>query len=636
MASSQEEKIDIQAQEGLVSSLLFMPDHISEVVGLVSPDDFTDGKLATIFSAMLALNDENKRIEMSSVLQWLTSNNLLNQIGGGSAELIRLFNEGAVYGSQTTIESYAGIVKENSSRRSLKATLEKSLKSLKAGNKPKEILSETQNALNDELLKISNESSTVNIATDQDEYMEHLRERMRKFKETNGNPLAAAGGIPTGYKTIDDNVGGLMGGQLITIGGRTGIGKSFLAVAMAIAAAIAGKTVLFFSLEMQPEEVMNRFVSNIAEVKLGKLINGSLSKEDVDKVEEARKQLSKMKIIIDATPNIDADYIRGKAMKQAASPDGLGLVIVDYLQLMTPRPSSRGDNRERQVADMSRNLKLLAMQMKIPVIDLVQLNREKKDDEDPTPTINDIRESNSIAQDSSVIILIHRNIKADNGLGDALFIIGKNRNGRAGVRFRCHTMLSYAKFVEIDENGEDFGNAIEQQREGSGETVKDSPKYVKPTLAVDDNGPGDSKGADEWVKQASDVSLGEPDDDANSEVVPLKPSMPMEFDPDEPDTKPPSDDDWPTTDTATDDFDDYPDSDDGIGHEDESEDFGGDDDPYDTSNDDSEDDEDYGDDDWGPSESAQEPDYEPGPTPEAEPEPGDDFIDDSLTWGEEY
>lgn len=492
MADDKKEQLVNLAEEGLVSSLLFLPKHVNEVLGLVVPEDFVDGRLGTIFKIIMALAENGDTIEVANVFAYMNAHGLSKQVGGVN-EVIRLYNQGAINGSQASIESYTKIIREASSQRNVRKALEAGLKSLDSGTPSRNVMSVTQQAINDNMLRFSSTAAAVNISEWKDDYLKIVEERRQKFIETGGDLLSAAGGIPTGMKTIDKHVGGLMAGQMITIGGRTGIGKSFAAVGMAVAAASAGKTVMFFSLEMPYDEVMNRFVSYIAGVKLSKLINGSITDDEMDKILQAQDTISKLNIIIDSTPNVDVDYIKASAMKQQASPIGLGLVIVDYLQLITPKPSSRGDNRERQVADMSRSLKLMAMQLKIPVIDLVQLNREKKDDEDPTPTISDIRESNAIAQDSSVIILIHRNLKADGGQGDALFIIGKNRNGKSGIRFQCHTMLSYSKFVEVNQDGSEL--ELEDSSESKvedGQIVDKNPQAISAEQFRADNSEGES------------------------------------------------------------------------------------------------------------------------------------------------
>jgi replicative DNA helicase len=356
----------------------------------------------------------------------------------------------------------------------------------------KDIISSAQTSLDEVALGMTDSNEIVDIADYFDEYAESVEEGVKRYRDSGGNPLAATNGVPTGFKTLDKYVGGWQPGSLITLGGRTGTGKSFTATNFLVAAANAGRSIMFFSLEMAAQEIMNRIMAMTAHVKLAPLTKGALNDADVEKVKQAREHFKKLKISIDTTSNMDVNHIKAAAMKKMMSDDGLDLIIVDYLQLITPDPTRKNDNRERQVAEISRALKLLAGQLKVPIIDLVQLNREKKDDEDPTPTINDIRESGAIAQNSNVIILIHRNIKSDDGKEPTLFIIGKNRGNRCGIKFKCHTMLSYGQFLEMDDDGtafDDDGNTDDQSTSDNGDYVSDDPDKI-----------------DEWINDESESS----------------------------------------------------------------------------------------------------------------------------------
>lgn len=454
VSESETRKLDEVSEEGLVSTLLAMPDQLSNVIGMLSEDDFTNGRYRAVFRAMMGLNDDGRDISMPNVADWLNSHNEL--VRAPVSEVIRLYNAGMMSGTQATVEAYAHIIKDRSANRRLRKAIAEASDAVN-GSKglTKDIISSIQSNIDEILLGLSDSNNSVDVREYQDEYAQELLERRDKFRKT-GDALSAAGGIPTGYEKIDEATGGLMPGQVFTVGGRTGVGKSFTAVKMAINAAQAGQVVMFFSLEMPVQEIMNRFISSMSRVSLSKLINGSFTDEELERVKKAQDEFRSMHIIIDATPNIDVDYIKGKAMKQMTSPDGLGLIILDYLQLLTPRASRKNDNRERQVADMSRNLKVLAMQLQIPIVSLVQLNKEKKEDEDPTPRVSDIRESYAIAQDSSVILLVHRNIAKDNTDDKAVFIIGKNRNGKSNLRFTYHARLDIAQFMEMDEDGDSF------------------------------------------------------------------------------------------------------------------------------------------------------------------------------------
>lgn len=232
------------------------------------------------------------------------------------------------------------------------------------------------------------------------------------------------------------------------------VGKTFIpthnsifAVNNAVAAAGSGKTVLFFSLEMSTEELQDRIMASIAGVSLNDLKQGIFTDVQREKIREASKMVNDMNIIIETDPKLTIDSIRAKAIKQSQTPVGLDLIIIDYLQLITP--SGRFGSRQEAVADISRNMKLLSKQLNVPVMVVVQLKREEKDSENPIPRIDDIRESGAIAQDSDVVILLHRDQTQDDTTPPTLVILAKQRQGPANKIIRCHSNLAFANFTEM-------------------------------------------------------------------------------------------------------------------------------------------------------------------------------------------
>lgn len=461
------------AQSSLISSLLFLPGRISDVAGLLDPEDFSDGRMKTIWETLVDLYRRNEKISMASVVQNLNVGKRLEQAGGVD-EVQRLYNDGAVSASMTDIDTWSKIVKNSAANNRLKTFgSELAGKASQPGNARK-LIESSRNKLDNELISLATDTDQIGVADYFDTYLNDLEDRVNIYKETDGDPLAAQHGIPSGFPTIDKNTGGFLPGQVTTVGARTGIGKSFFLVDAALNAAHAGASVLFFSLEMLLPELMNRFISASTSISLWKLQHGSLDDSEVEIVKQAKEDFLKLKIEIDTTPEINLDHIRSKAQKQASSPDGLDLVILDYIQLMKTN-SGGGENRERQVADVSRGMKLLSMRLKVPVLQAVMLNRLQKGDEDPMPRIDDIRESNSIAQDSSVIILIHRDkTKGANSMEPATFIIGKNRNGADNIRFECNSLLKYATFKEKvtetkigdeDSDDDDIGESVDSSEQ---------------------------------------------------------------------------------------------------------------------------------------------------------------------------
>lgn len=224
--------------------------------------------------------------------------------------------------------------------------------------------------------------------------------------------------------------------------------NSVFAVNNAVAAARAGKSVLFFTLEMSNEEIDDRIIASMSGVSMSRLKEGNLSDEDRTRVRQALDDLKDMKIMVDSDPRVTVDTIRARAFKQAQSPEGLDLVIVDYLQLITP--AGKYSSRQEAVADVSRNMKLTAKVIEVPIIVLVQLNRGKDDEEEgKLPSLENIRESGSIAMDSDVVILLHREDTFDDTTPHTLVILDKNRNGEAHKVIRCHSNLECSLFREV-------------------------------------------------------------------------------------------------------------------------------------------------------------------------------------------
>lgn len=224
--------------------------------------------------------------------------------------------------------------------------------------------------------------------------------------------------------------------------------NSVFAVNNAVAAARAGKSVLFFTLEMSNSEIDDRIIASMSGVSMSKLKEGDVSDEDMSLVRNSVEDLKDMKIMVDSDPRVTVDTIRARAFKQAQSADGLDLIIVDYLQLIAP--VGRFSSRQEAVADISRNMKLTAKTLQVPIIVLVQLNRGKSDEEEnKLPSLEDIRESASIAMDSDIVILLHRDDNFDDTTPHTLVILDKNRNGESHKVIRCHSNLECSLFREV-------------------------------------------------------------------------------------------------------------------------------------------------------------------------------------------
>lgn len=439
------------AQKGLVASLLYDDIDADRVLEIIDEDDFSVASYREIMASIARLIRSDEAVSVTTVGADLEQHGRLKNVGG-LRELFSLRVKGEAARLEATPVTYARIIREYSSKETIRQALKEAQKTLvgDSGVSASQSISEIQDTLNQELLKLSDDSKTVSVANFVEDYDLILDERKRLSEENKELGIEGLQGIPTLVPSLNRFTGGFMPGQFITVAARTGVGKSVFAVMQAIAAAEAGYSVMFFSLEMSHEEIVNRIVANMSGVPLNKLKSGLLSDEDRKKVFETTKRLRELKIHIDTDDKISIDTIRSKAQKQATSPDGLDMIIVDYLQLVSsPR---RYTNRQEEVASISKDMKRMARALGIPVMSLAQLNRKQggdDDGEDVMPTLDNIRESHAIAQDSDVIILLHRDTKTDNTVGITKIILAKQRDGVSNKIINCHSNLANSMFREI-------------------------------------------------------------------------------------------------------------------------------------------------------------------------------------------
>lgn len=450
----------LMVQENLISSLMRQPDRITDAVSMLQDDDFDDVPCRQIFAAMRHIIQNGKdesNINAGTIQVQLEEDGTLIS-AGGPQKIISLVENGYTAGCIATVDTYARVIKDSSTKLKIIKVLQDNdlINSLQvdSGISAKHIIDKLQSKLADISGSIETNGMSTTIPEYYDSFIEKLHERAKIYKESGENTLAASGGIPTGFKTLDDKLHGWQPGNTIVVGARTGIGKSVCAVNFATAAALAGKSVLFFSMEMTIDEIMTRFVACLSGVSINKMVSGKLDENELKKTEDASDTFNNMKITIDTSQDATIEYIRSTAMKKAQSEEGLDLIIIDYLGLIK-YVGDRTD-RQNQIADMSRALKEIAMTMNIPVIILVQLdNRLRGEEAEEEPTLAHIRESGAIANDSNVIILLHRRKDETKKASDipTKFIIEKNRGGEKGS-FMCHSLLWRSKFEEISQNGD--------------------------------------------------------------------------------------------------------------------------------------------------------------------------------------
>lgn len=435
-----DKKIYKTYQEGLIKSLIADPDDLSEVVRLVNEDDFGDDNYKLVYSAMLQLERIQEPISLPGIVKQIITDAPDAHVDPNW--ILSLDNDLTKWTIKAPTTTWAKLLKQESSRIRVKNIVRDAYSEADEDDP----LNLIQN-VKDDLEKVALDNVVDDNTRDQDldNYIEHVNSRLDENNRV----------IPSLYPSVDKYTIGWLPGQMITVGARTSVGKTIFAGNCAVAAAAAGKSVLMFSLEMGKDELLDRLVSSISMVDLATLRNKKLEGADAENFNSAIETLRNYKIDIDETANVTVDYIRSKATKKARSEEGLDMIIVDYLQLIN-NPNRRNGSRQESVAEISREMKILAKQLGVPIMVLVQLNRENKDDPpDALPKLSDIRESGAIAQDSDIVILLHRKLDDDSVDPKAAFIIAKNRNGAVGKIIWVRAKMQYATFEDKhDDNAE--------------------------------------------------------------------------------------------------------------------------------------------------------------------------------------
>lgn len=430
-------------QEGVIRSILARPDEMVNIIDHVNSTDFEDVNFKMVYEAMLDIFIEGKPISLPEITLKIGEK-------GGSVNPGWLFNlesNMVQWVQQAPPSTWAKLLKRESSKNRAIEVLKEGIESMNDNSKDPLALMD----------KVSTKLTEVSVeATSGDKFS--IKESIQKFREdtvrlqkTDGTVVA----ISSAYPSIDSYTKGWAPTHLITVGARTGIGKSVFAINNAVAAMQQGKSVLFFSLEMTEREVISRIVSSLSMVPIHKIEKAhALTDDEQQRVDEALEFIANSKLTIDTEPHVTIEYLKRLSVKQAQSEEGLDFIIIDYLQLIE---NSGKQNRQEAVSEVSRSVKILAKTLNVPIMVLVQVNREKREEEsDQPPKLHDIRESGAIAQDSNIVILIHRNMEEDAETIDpkALFILAKNRQGESNKFLSVRTRLDCSLFIDDSERAQ--------------------------------------------------------------------------------------------------------------------------------------------------------------------------------------
>ncbi len=415
----------LQAEQALLGALLIDNDSFDHIASIVVADDFYHPPHRLIYQAILTLIEANQAADLVSVSESLSANDKLATVGG----LPYLGDLAENTPSITNIRTYAEIVRDRAVLRGLIRTGNTiaELGGHPAGRDTGVLVEDAERlvfALGDK--RTPKESMLIPIS----DVLPGVMERIERLSETS-NPII---GIPTGFADLDHKLAGLQEGDLIVIAGRPSMGKTALAMNIVESVAIASAlSVAVFSMEMPASQLVMRMLSSLGRINQHNVRTGNISEQDWPRITSQLMLLSKTKIFIDDTPALTPANIRSRCRRLKREHD-LGLVVVDYMQLM--QVSGTRENRATELGEISRNLKVLAKEINIPVIALSQLNRALEQRSDKRPQMSDLRESGAIEQDADVILFIYRDEVYDEesaNKGKAEIIIGKQRNGPIGT-----------------------------------------------------------------------------------------------------------------------------------------------------------------------------------------------------------
>jgi len=419
----------IEAEQAVLGAILLSDKLLYSVVidiGLRA-EDFYRERHATIFQSMLDLYSESEPIDVLTVTDRLRATGKLEEIGG-SAVVDELAGPVPVVGN---LRRYGQIVREQARmRRLLTSTYEIQASVLERTGTPDELVEWAERSI----LEVAHDDQTKDFAT-----VGAVLDREVEIWSKLSREGVTMTGTTSGYRDLDEITGGFQPGNLIVIAARPSMGKSALVTNIAENVALNKKgpmPVVLFSLEMGEAELAQRFVASEAMIDGDKIRKGKLKNEaDFKKVVDAANRFHDAPLFIDDSSDIGTLEIRAKSRRLHQQHGQLGLIIIDYLQLM--RPDGRVENRVQQVGEMSRGLKILARELQVPVIALSQLSRGVESRTDKRPLLSDLRESGQIEQDADLVMFIYRdeyyNPETTETPGEAELIIGKHRNGGLGT-----------------------------------------------------------------------------------------------------------------------------------------------------------------------------------------------------------
>jgi len=432
---------NLEAESSLLGAMLLSRDAIGPAVEMLDAGDFYKPAHQHIFDAIAALYSSGDPADPVTVAEELDRAGLLAESGG----LENLVDLQATTPATSNASRYARIIEE---RALLRRLIGVAGEIAEVGYSLPEDVTKAVDEAEAKMFQVAERRVTDSTRAIRDLLSENL-DRLEELYERG----EAITGVPSGYHDLDEILSGLQPNALLVVGARPAMGKTSFALGMAThAAMVAQRPVLFFSLEMGHLELTQRLLCSEAKVDASRLRNGNLSDDDWPKISRAVGQLAEAPIWIDDNPNLTVMEIRAKARRLKARLGDLGVIFVDYLQLMSG--SGRAESRQVEISEISRSLKILARELETPVVALSQLSRNLEQRADKRPMLADLRESGAIEQDADVVMFLYRDEIYDPesaDIGTSEVIIAKHRNGPTGT-VRLAFIGNFTKFANMAKN----------------------------------------------------------------------------------------------------------------------------------------------------------------------------------------
>jgi replicative DNA helicase len=408
---------NLEAEQSVLGAMMLSAEAIADAVEIVHPEDFYRSANRKIYEALRQIYARGDSVDIITATEELKRSGRLEEVGG--ALYLRDLTDQVP--TPAGAAHYARIVAQAALlRRLISAAADIMELGYSSPDDPESVADEAEQRIYD-VARREDRDQVADIGQLVDQAMDDL--------ESIQNREAQFAGIPTGFRDLDSLLSGLQEGNLIVVAARPGVGKSSLVTNLARNVAVdAASPVALFSLEMSRWEIGMRLLCSEARVPWDRIRNKRVGGDDWSNIVQAAGKLTDAPMAIVDAGNVTIVDIRARARRLATRKQGLGLIIVDYLQLMSS-PNRRIDNRQQEIAEISRSLKLLAKELHIPVIAVSQLNRDPERRQDKRPQLSDLRESGAIEQDADVVMFIHRDDTDVTTKGTADLIIAKHRNG---------------------------------------------------------------------------------------------------------------------------------------------------------------------------------------------------------------